>query len=177
MTTPLPEIGLASSERTTLDEFLDFYRAVARRKAEGLSDEQLRQRLPGHPSTMSIGAIIKHLASVETWWARGCFAGLDVEELDEPWRTGWQQTEGDWEWEAEGARAADLLEWFDRAVANARATFAAADLDALGVRASREPGEGSYSLRWILVHLIEEYARHVGHLDLLRELVDGAIGD
>ncbi|HIW30408.1 MAG TPA: DinB family protein [Candidatus Luteococcus avicola] len=48
---------------------------------------------------------------------------------------------------------------------------------ALGVRASREPGEGSYSLRWILVHLIEEYARHVGHLDLLRELVDGAIGD
>lgn len=177
MTTQLPDIPTTATESEMLTAFLGYQRAVARRKAEGLSNEQLRTRLAGHPSTLTIGGIIKHLASCETWWARGCFAGLDVEQLDEPWRTGWQQTEGDWEWEADQDDAADLLVWFDRAIATAEATYAeAGSLDDVSERPwGSEPTR--VSLRWILVHLIEEYARHLGHLDLLREAIDGATGD
>lgn len=178
VTTPLPDIAPASDERSTLTSFLDFQRSVARRKTEGLDDQQLRTRLAGHPSMMSIGAIIKHLASCETWWARGCFAGQDVGELDEPWRSGWQQAEGDWEWEADADSGKDLRAWFDKAIANANSTYSAAPtLDELSVRAWGAPTSAHVNLRWILVHLIEEYARHLGHLDLLREQIDGNTGD
>jgi len=178
VTTPLPDIAPASDERSTLTSFLDFQRSVARRKTEGLDDQQLRTRLAGHPSMMSIGAIIKHLASCETWWARGCFAGQDVGELDEPWRSGWQQAEGDWEWEADADSGEDLRAWFDKAIANANSTYSAAPtLDELSVRAWGAPTPAHVNLRWILVHLIEEYARHLGHLDLLREQIDGNTGD
>lgn len=179
--TPLPDIPRAADERATLTSFLDYYRAVVRRKAEGLSDEQLATCLPGHPSPLTIGNIVKHLGRVEVTWARLTFLGLPSVQIGEPWATHWA-ADKEWEWNSAGDAGAQLLEWYDRGVALAREVYTnASDLDALSCRlAHTETGSGDdqrYSLRWILVHLIEEYARHAGHLDLLREHLDGAVDD
>ena len=168
---PLIEPDLVGDERTTLEQFLDFYRQVLLRKADGLSSEELARSVP--PSPLTIGGLLKHMAVVETNWFVRRFEDGDYPE---PWVSAPWDKDLDWDFTS----AADdspqyLIELFQESVAVSRAIAGRAEsLDQLAVRTRRgEP----FSLRWILVHLIEEYARHVGHADLIRESIDGATGD
>ncbi|MEZ5091989.1 DinB family protein [Nocardioides sp.] len=173
-TTHKQDPPLAADEVTTLRSFLDFYRATLRRQAEGLTAEQLATTLP--PTTMTLGGMLKHLAVVEEGWLVETFGG---DELGEPWASVDWEADRDWEWHtAADDEPAYLFELYDRAIATADArideALRGAGLDALSVRPGRRTGE-PFSLRWILVHLIEEYARHAGHADLLRESIDGLV--
>ncbi|GAB6940307.1 DUF664 domain-containing protein [Isoptericola variabilis] len=172
---------LRADEVTTLRAFLDYHRDTLRRKTAGLDADQLRTTLP--PSTMTLGGLLKHLAFVESNWFLQVFDGgaamppFDAADWD---------ADPDWEWHSAAHDAPDeLRSLFDAAVAAADRSIDAAlaapapgsGLDGTSARESRRPGEGAFSLRWILVHMIEEYARHNGHADLLREALDGATGE
>lgn len=181
--TELPVIPARGAESVILTTFLDHQRAVVRRKAEGLIDEQLRRRLPGHPSPLTIGGVVKHLGWVEIKWSQHVFAGCPYDQIDEPWRSQ-RGTDSDWEWDPSQDSAVQLLEWFETAVATAGAVYSRAPSLSANSRqvGCADPGSEtlpdaeSYELRWILTHLIEEYARHAGHLDLIREEIDGVTG-
>jgi uncharacterized damage-inducible protein DinB len=167
---------LRGDELATLRGFLDFHRDTLRRKTTGLDAAALSTALP--PSTMTLGGLLKHLAYVESSWFAEVLDGADpIPPFDD---VDWS-ADRDWEWRtAVHDSPAALRDLFDTAVAasDARldAALATGGLDRLSVRESR-PGEGRFSLRWILVHLVEEYARHNGHADLLREAVDGVVGE
>lgn len=151
-------------ERATLEGWLDYHRAVLAWKCEGLTDEQLRRRsVP--PSTLSMVGLVRHLAKVEQNWFRD-FAAEDYTPL--------YASETQPGLDFEGVDAADvgtdLANW-QAEVARAREIVAAApSLDATS-------GNDDFSLRWILSHMIEEYARHNGHADLLRQAIDGTTGE
>lgn len=173
--THLTDPPLAGDEVSTLRGFLDYQRDVIRRKTEGLTQEQLNQALP--PTTMTLGGLLKHLAIVEHSWFSQVFLGLD---LAEPWGGVDWDADVDWDWHSAEADTPEYLrELYEATVADSdrilQGALAAGGLDLLSVREAR--GGGRYSLRWILVHLIEEYARHAGHADLLREAIDGSTGD
>jgi uncharacterized damage-inducible protein DinB len=155
-------------ERAMLDGWLDYHRATLASKCAGLTDSQLRERsVP--PSTLSLLGLVRHMAEVERGWFRRTLAGEDAGPIyysdpDDP--------DGDFD----NVDTADVDEAFAtwgaecdhaRELANA-----AADLEVAGDRR----GE-TVTLRWILTHMIEEYARHNGHADLLRQRIDGAVGD
>ncbi|PFG65629.1 uncharacterized protein DUF664 [Propionibacteriaceae bacterium ES.041] len=182
--TELPVVPAAASERAMLEAFLDHQRTVVRRKAEGLTDEQLRTHLPGHPSPLTVGGIIKHLGWVEIKWAQHVFLGRSYADIAEPWASS-RRANPNWEWGIGEDTGDQLLIWYDQAIQTARAAYATAggpDTVSRGA-GSADPGEPAdedaspYQLRWILIHLIEEYARHAGHLDLIREHLDGRTGD
>ena len=168
-----PDPPVAGTEVETLLGFLDFQRATLEWKCADLDDDQLRTRL--HPTTMTLAGLLMHLARVEDIWF-----GEVVAEAGplEPWSsTPWAQ-----EWETSLERTGDELRrlWADR-VAAARQVVTE-QLERLGDAAldATHPawgGAGHPSLRWVLVHMIEEYSRHVGHADLLREAVDGSTGE
>lgn len=162
----------AADERTTLTGFLDYHRDTIRMKTEGLSAEQLRATLA--PSDMTLGGMLKHLAFVEHWWSACVFLG---QEYAEPWASVDWRNDADWDWHSAAEDTPEQLRAiFDAAAAESDAVFAAADLDQLSVRSSSRTGE-KFNLRWVLVHLLEEYARHNGHADLIRESIDGLTGD
>lgn len=171
MTAPNPPFQ--ASERETLVAFLDYNRAVMIDKAGGLTAEQLRTTHP--PSTLTIIGLIYHLALIEDDWFLSDFAGVD---LTEPWST------LDWEHDPDAEFSAALTIDADEAVAAYRAAIErsnrivdeADSLDQLSVRRHPRTGE-HYSLRWIVAHMIEETARHAGHADLIRESIDGEVGD
>ena len=164
--TDTPRLG---DERSTLTAFLRWQRETLELKCSGLSPEQLATRAV-EPSTMSLLGLIRHMADVERGWFRRGMAGeqasaifstpewpdadfdgavADAEVVAEAWRV----------WRAE-------VEFAERFVADARSldiTF-------------EEKWRGALSLRWVLMHMIEEYARHNGHADLLRERIDGKLG-
>lgn len=154
-----------------LDEFVDFYRAVLLRKASGLEPAQLAATLA--PSTLTIGALVRHMTFVEDHWFHSVFAGLSDRE---PWASADWDADRDWEMTtATGMTFGELRADFDEACARSRAVVVgASSLDELakGGDVTDRP-----SLRWILVHMIEEYARHCGHADLVRESIDGTVGD
>ena len=164
------EAPLVADERTTLVGFLNFQRATLAWKCEGLTPEQLALRAAS-PSTLSLLGLVRHLAEVELGWFR------DVERrLDEG--IYWTKAEPNREFDGAVGDAAVV----EQAFADWRAEIAFADLmiaehdlDATFTRA-KDGGE-TFSLRWIIVHMIEEYARHNGHADLLREAIDGATGE
>jgi uncharacterized damage-inducible protein DinB len=162
-------------EWDTLIGFLDFHRATFAWKVADLDAAQLARPLP--PSTMTLAGLMKHLAYVEDDWFSGCLLG---EPRREPWASvDWAATP-DWEWDtARGEDPAELHALWSGAVARARSVAARAyESGGLGQRAARVWRDGrSPSLRWILVHMIEEYSRHNGHADLLREAVDGRVGE
>jgi uncharacterized damage-inducible protein DinB len=168
---------LRADEATTLRAFLDFHRQTLRRKAAGLTAAQLRARLA--PSTMTLGGLLKHLAYVEDHWTGVVLRGTGRRPPFDaaPWAD-----DPDWEWHsAAGDDPAALWALWDAAVAASDAALDAAlagpeGLDTLSAGEDRHGG-GRFSLRWILVHLVEEYARHNGHADLLREAVDGVVGE
>lgn len=163
-----PDIPFAADERTMLLAFLDFYRAALKDRAWGLDREQLQRKLA--PSTLTLARIVGHMAWVEDFWFRVRFDGEGPSSL---WAVIDWDTEGDGEMTlAQSWSVEELMSHFDAATADSnRRTGAASSLDQLSTT-STETGE-HWSLRWILVHMIEEYARHCGHADLIRESIDG----
>jgi hypothetical protein len=168
-----PEIPQVADELTMLTAFLEWMRATLRMKAGGLDADQLARRL--EPSTMTLGGLVTHLAWVESWWFTEIFRG---EAPAEPWASRPWKSDRDAEWSIASELTPDEI-WalWDAEVEKARRILAeVGDLDAIAVgHRKRKPGE-PLSMRWIVVHMIEEYARHLGHADLIRESVDGSVG-
>jgi hypothetical protein len=169
---------LAGSEAETLVAFLDYHRDTLRLKTVGLDAAQLDQRLP--PSTMTLGGLLKHLAYVEDWWFNEVYADNPAPE---PWASvGWR-ADGDWEWHSAAQDTpAELRDLYDEMVATSdrivhEALAHPGAMESLSRRAFRTDPHRHHSLRWVLVHMIEEYARHCGHADLIRESIDGRVGD
>ena len=173
MTARRPDIPQVADEFTMLTAFLEWMRATLRMKAADLDADQLQQRL--EPSTMTLGGLVTHLAWVESWWFREIFLG---EQPGEPWASFDWKADGDAEWSvATSMEPSEIWALWDAEVAVARQVLAdSGGLDAIAVgHRKRKPGE-PLSMRWIVVHMIEEYARHLGHADLIRESVDGSVG-
>jgi len=167
---------LKGDEGTTLRAFLDYHRDTLRWKVDGLTQEQLAQTLA--PSTLTLGGLVKHLALVESNWFEVVLAGGT---LMPPFDAVDWESNPDWEFDtATHDTPEQLLTLFDDAVARADreidAAMAKSGLETDSVRTTRK-GERHFSLRWILLHMIEEYARHNGHADLLRESIDGETGE
>ncbi|MFJ9818961.1 DinB family protein [Streptomyces sp. NPDC101151] len=170
MTTERREPAQNAGERSMLEGWLDYHRQTLAWKCEGLTDEQLRTAsVP--PSELSLMGLVRHMAEVERGWFRQVLVGDDPGQIycTEEDRDGefhltgadtWKEAYGTWQAEIETARR------------NA-AGFALNDLSQGRSRHTEEP----FSLRWIYTHMIEEYARHNGHADLVRERIDGATGD
>lgn len=152
-------------ERELLAAFLDYNRETLLWKISGLDDEALRRRLV--PSQTTLLGLVKHLAAVERSWFQRTFAGRDVP-------TPWTDADPDADFRIEpDETTAQILALYQAEIAISRQIAAAApSLDAVAQRPDRP-----VSLRWIMVHMIEETARHVGHADILREQIDGATGE
>jgi uncharacterized damage-inducible protein DinB len=167
---------LQASEAETVLAFLDYHRATLRMKVSGLDPSALDRTLG--PSTMTLGGLLSHLTYVEDSWFSVVLAGNTPAE---PWAAVDWSADEDWDWHvAAGRSLEDLLPAYDDAVARADEHIARAleldGLDTPSVRSSRRVAT-PYSLRWIVLHMIEEYARHNGHADLLREAIDGQVGE
>jgi hypothetical protein len=161
----------AADERTTLLQFLDYQRATLLGKCAGLHRAQLVAVHP--PSTLTLAGLLKHLAYVEDTWVQERFLGL---ELPEPWTSAPFDDDPDWELHSAPDDDPQLLrELYQLACSRTRDAMATAPLDQLSQRPLRDGSR--VSLRWIAVHLIEETARHNGHADLIRESIDGAVGE
>jgi uncharacterized damage-inducible protein DinB len=158
-----------SDERATLDGFLDYYRATLAVKCDGLTPDQLAERTVP-PSSLSLLGLVRHMAEVERTWFRN-FAG----ETTHPRYYSKDDPDGDFDNAAgEPPLVEDAFAYWQAECEHAREVAAAAALD----DTFTNPRDGSaISLRWIMVHMIEEYARHAGHADFLRERIDGATGD
>ena len=160
---------MVNDERAMLDAWLDFHRATLAMKCDGLTSDQLRERsVP--PSSLSLLGLVRHMAEVERSWFRRVFEGADAPprwyDEDNP--------DGDFD-DVDDADVDEAFRAWEAECEHARSVAAATpSLDAVG-RAQRYGGD--VSMRWILVHMVEEYARHNGHADLLRERIDGAVGD
>ena len=167
MTTERIEPPLTGGERETLRAYLDWHRATLAHKCDGLSDADLRrQAMP--PSTLSLLGLVRHMAEVERSWFRRVIDGQDVPLVWSP--------EGDFQvaYDAADADRAEAFQAWEQEKEHARRIEAAApSLDVTGV--DRRHGD-VYSLRLVMLHVIQEYARHNGHADLLREGIDGVTG-
>ena len=170
MTIERSEPSTTADERTMLEGWLTYHRETLASKCEGLTDEQLRTTSV-EPSTLSLMGLVRHMAEVERGWFRKVMADEQVGAIyytDEDPDGDFHTTEADTWAEAHATWRAEI----EAANANA-ARFA---LDDLSVGKHRRTGE-HFNLRWIYTHMIEEYARHNGHADLLRERIDGSTGD
>ncbi|MFE0581316.1 DinB family protein [Streptomyces sp. NPDC058874] len=159
-----------AAEREMLDGWLDYHRATLLWKCEGLRDEQLR-RTPLAPSELSLLGLLRHMAEVERYWFREIMLG---EELPELYVTD-EDRDGDFHFTEAATRAETERVWRAE-VERARQAAAGRSLDLVSEARNHHRGE-VFSLRWVYTHMIEEYARHNGHADLLREQIDGATGD
>ena len=159
-------------ETAQLTAFLDYLRETVLLKCEGLTAAQLASPLP--TSSLTLGGLLNHLALVEDWWFRARFLGLERMPpfADVDW-----DTDPDWEFRTAADTDPDeLRERYRAACARSREIVAdASGPDQLSVAAFRDGDR--WDLRWILIHMIEETARHAGHVDLLREAVDGQVGE
>ena len=169
-----PEPPFAADEPTMLKAYLDWQRATLRWKCSGLDSAGMSTKVAA--SKLTLGGILKHMALVEDAWFSWSLWG---EDRHKHWPTvDW----GDPDWEFDSAAddtPDELFAMWDAAIARsddriARA-MSAEGLDKLST--SRSPDGESPTLRWIMVHMIEEYARHNGHADLIREAVDGEVGE
>jgi uncharacterized damage-inducible protein DinB len=160
-------------ERTMLAAFLDYHRDTLVWKASGLTQAQLAEPLP--TSSLTIGGLVKHMALVEDSWFTDRFAGLGEPA---PWVGVDWDADPDWEHHSAADDTPEqLLGLYAESCARSQAAYAAAEsLDQRSVGTSRESGE-PFTLRWIVLHMIEETARHNGHVDLLREAIDGLTGE
>jgi uncharacterized damage-inducible protein DinB len=159
-----------SDERTMLLSYLDFYRAVLLRKCAGLNAEELQRTAAA--TTLTLGRLLRHMAFVEDHWFEFVLHGRDYPA---PWHGADWDAQPDWEMDTSSDYSpTELAAQFAAAIERSRTAIDSVDLDDA---ASRLGPTGPTSVRWILVHMIEEYARHCGHADLLREAVDGQVGD
>jgi uncharacterized damage-inducible protein DinB len=170
-----PEPPLAADETGTLLGFLDYQRATLAWKCGGLDAAGLRATVAASP--MSLGGMLKHLAWVEDVW---CSQWLHGRDRQPEWAAVDWKADPDWDWVSAAADAPEqLMALWQGAVERSRLLVAEALADGGLEQLARRtwPDGRSPSLRWILCHLIEEYARHNGHADLLRESVDGLTGE
>jgi uncharacterized damage-inducible protein DinB len=159
-----------AGELEMLAGWLEHHRGILIWKCEGLTAEQLRQRAVP-PSTLSLLGLVRHMAEVERGWFQQVFLGADVPDL---YVTAADE-DADFN-DVDLADPADAFSAFERECAVSRQVVAQApSLDDLSKRASERTGQ-PWSLRWIVTHMVEEYARHNGHADLLRERIDGSTG-
>jgi uncharacterized damage-inducible protein DinB len=159
---------LNADERSTLESWLDFHRATLAMKCEGLDDEQAATAsVP--PSCFTLTGLVQHMAEVERNWFRRVLAGEQAPPIYDP-QADPRGPDGGFEL-AVGATLADALASWHAEVARARGHCAARSLTDTGRFMDQD-----VNLRWIYVHMIEEYARHNGHADLLRERIDGTTG-
>ena len=167
-TSPMERIAKpdVAPELVALNAELDFQRATLLGKLEGLTDEQARQRTVGSDTTLH--GLVRHLTTIEQYWFVESVAGLD-----EPYPY-FDGDEEDWDWDVD--RSEGLLPDVDRYVALVeRARLITADLD-LDATITTKHGR-TLSHRRVLLGLVAEYARHNGHADVVRELIDGVTGD
>jgi|SRR5215469_6284879 len=160
----------AADEREMLIGWLEHHRGILLWKCEDLTAEQLRRRAVP-PSTLSLLGLVRHMAQVERGWFRQVFLGEDVPDLYD------LSADEDAEFnDVDEADPAEAFRDFERECAASRQAVAQApSLDVLSKQSSERTGQ-PWSLRWIVTHMIEEYARHNGHADLLRESIDGRTG-
>lgn len=162
--TPVP---YAADERATLTAMLDFQRDTLALKCAGLTPDQLRERAVA-PSALSLLGLVRHAADVERGWFRNT---LVSERIPSHWTPPGSTERADFD--VDGADVDEAFTIWGEECARSRAFVdAAASLDVTGTH-----GVETYSLRYVLAHMIEEYARHNGHADLLRERLDGATGE
>ncbi|WP_338767083.1 DinB family protein [Nocardia vulneris] len=163
------EAPLVAGEYEMLVGFLQFQRDTLDWKCSGLTAEQLRrQAVP--PSTLSLLGLVRHLTEVERTWFTRVYAGAEAPPLY--WAT---DPAEDTDFQVEDADPITSIQLWRTECDRSREIVAAnPPLDTTATRPSN--GE-TYSLRWILLHMIEEYARHNGHADLLREAIDGQTGE
>lgn len=157
-------IPLSAHEYEMLDAFLDFHQQTVLYKIEGLSEDELRRSTV--PSGISPLSIVKHLSFVHRFWFRAVFAG---EAVEFPWSR--EDPDADWRLEP-GDSTESIIARYEDEVARGRAIAGAASLD----DTARHP-ERKHSLRWIMVHMVEEVARHNGHMDILVEQIAGRTGE
>jgi uncharacterized damage-inducible protein DinB len=161
------------SEVDTLRGFLDFHRDTLRWKCAGLGEEELRRTMP--PTDMTLAGLVLHLTMVESGWFNLTFAGgvalpgwLSIADVGDP----------DWSWRHAHEFGADQLwQWYDEAIAVSDRVISDALATEQGLATRAVDPEEPVTLRWLLGHMIEEYARHNGHADLLRQAIDGAVGE
>ncbi|MEW2292472.1 DinB family protein [Streptomyces sp. NPDC006743] len=169
-TTERREPALTADERTMLEGWLDYHRQTLAWKCEGLTDEQLRTASTP-PSDLTLLGLVRHMAEVERSWFRRVLAGEDAGPLyyDD------EDPDGDFHVTATDTWAEAHATW-QAEIEAARRLCAGVGLDDLSKGRSRSSDE-PFNLRWIYTHMIEEYARHNGHADLIRQRLDGATGD
>ncbi|WKX74551.1 DinB family protein [Streptomyces sp. XD-27] len=161
-----------ADERTMLENWLEFHRETLAAKCEGLSDEQLREA-SAPPSDLTLLGLVRHMAEVERAWFRRVLSQQEIGPLY------YSEEDPDGDLHVSGQDTAkEAFDTWRAEIAAARESAARHALDDTGVwKRRKSPGEDRVvSLRWIYVHMIEEYARHNGHADLLRERIDGATG-
>jgi uncharacterized damage-inducible protein DinB len=163
-----PAAVYVAGERTMLEVWLRWHRATLLGKCAGLTGDQLRLR-PVEPSSLSLLGLVRHMAEVERWWFRTNLAGMT--DLGNLYATD-EHPDGEFDLVDDADAEADFATYASECAA-ADEVAARHDLDHTFVR----PGHDlTNSLRWVYVHMIEEYARHNGHADLLRERIDGTTG-
>lgn len=173
-----PEPPLVADEAATLVGFLDFQRGTLEWKTRGLDEAGLRRRLDAHPSELTLAGLLSHLAWVEDFYFASGAVGAPMPQE-------WGPTDDGSDFVRAWTSAADLSaaevrgRW-ERAVSRSRALvdeLLRVGPDALDRTYPAWDGREQVTLRWLLTHMVEEYARHNGHADLLRELVDGQTGE
>ncbi|MFG1813843.1 DinB family protein [Kribbella sp. NPDC049174] len=175
MTTETPqEPPIAGSEIDTLIGALERNRRTFAWKCGGLDADGLAAKHP--PSTVTLGGLLKHLALVEDEYFTG---RLHDRELPAPWDTVDWDVDPDWEWSSAAADSPEELMtlWQDSVERSRKAVAEALATGGIDQLAKRSRNGRSASLRYILVDMIEEYARHTGHADLIRESIDGLVGE
>jgi uncharacterized damage-inducible protein DinB len=160
----------SAGEREMLTGWLEHHRGILIWKCEDLTAGQLRQRAVP-PSSLSLLGLVRHMAEVERGWFRAVFLGEDVPDLYD--RSA--DEDADFNDVDQADPAAAFADFEQECAASRLVLTQAVSLDELSKRPSERTGQ-PWSLRWIVTHMIEEYARHNGHADLLRERVDGRTG-
>ncbi|MGW5669173.1 DinB family protein [Micromonospora sp. NPDC003776] len=176
MTWRAPEIDrkhepYVGDERTMLEGWLDYHRDTLLHKCAGLTAEQLKTASV-EPSGLTLLGLVRHMADVERWWFRIRAAGEDIPGLYD------DDEDPDADLNAiEDADPAAAFAVYRAEVEAARKAAAGLSLDRTFARRRRDGGTDEMNVRWVYVHMIEEYARHNGHADLIRERIDGVTGD
>jgi uncharacterized damage-inducible protein DinB len=164
---PRPEPDRLATEWVALGQWLDYHRATLQLKCAGLSDEQLKLR--PLPSSLSLLGLVRHLTEVERGWFVETLAGQPVT----PRYCSDADPDGDFD-SLDSHPVADVLLAYRAALDDARAVVAGFSS---GDELRRNESERLVNVRWVMMHMLEEYARHNGHADLLREAIDGAVGE
>jgi uncharacterized damage-inducible protein DinB len=171
-----PEPPMDGDELATLTGFLEWQRSTLAWKTAGLTAEQLNQTTA--KSSMTLGGILKHMSYVEQQWFH---VVLHDREPLEPWASVDWKADNDWDWHSAAQDTPEQLValWQDDVERARKAVLEAVETGDLGQLSKRAPWKDGRrtSLRWILTHMVEEYARHNGHADLLRESIDGQTGE